>query len=59
MFVFIKKYWHYLLLMLSGVVLSVSYFLSEKAWMGFVWLTMAMMWSVRLYQEHQKHRNKK
>lgn len=56
---FLKKYWAYLITMVGGSYLAINYFLEEKRWLAFIWLTVAMVWSVRLYQHYQRDQKHK
>ncbi|WP_369350984.1 hypothetical protein AB6M97_01290 [Streptococcus hillyeri] len=40
---FLKNYWAYLVMIACGSCLAINYFLSDKTWMGFVWVTFAMV----------------
>ncbi|MEY8463594.1 hypothetical protein [Streptococcus merionis] len=57
--VFLKTYWAYLLLVIGFCGLAVNYFLSNKIWMGIIWLTVAMTWFNRLCQKYQQDQKNK
>ena len=59
MLTFIKHYWPHLLTIIGGLGLSTNYFVAGKTWMGLIWLTVAMVYSVRLYQQYQRDQKKK
>lgn len=59
MLAFIKKYWPHLLTIIGGLGLSTNYFFAGKTWMGLIWLTFAMVYSVRLYQQYQRDQKHK
>lgn len=56
---FLTGYLWYVLLIMMNILLSAVYFTQKNWFLASIWGISAVIWSVRLYQEHQKHRNKK
>lgn len=53
---FLKRYWTYLLAVVAGIFLAVSYFMQDKLWLGVIWTAFALIQLTNLYFDYQRRR---